>query len=98
MRMSERDLICSYIINEYGRLENDVQYDLQKIRFGSFGDHDVAHLQIMRCRFDAFRDFANNILLLLSISDKDIVDFYGEYMARIRREEGQKPLPKRFTK
>lgn len=78
MAKSIKLLLSEYIVNEYSRLESDVKEAEKEIRWGSYSSWDVAQLQLLRCRFDCFKDFANNVMILCKISEDDIVEFVNE--------------------
>lgn len=75
MAKSFKFLLSEYIVNEYARLENDVRDAERPLRWGTYCSHDVAHLQLLRCRFECFKEFANNVMILCKITDDDITDY-----------------------
>lgn len=75
MGKSMKFLLSEYIVSEYARLECDVKDAEKEIRWGHYCAHDVAHLQLVRNRFECFKDFANNVMILCKISDDDISDY-----------------------
>lgn len=88
--MSYKLLISSYIVNEYGRLETDIKEAEYAIRWGNYCSHDVAHLQLLKCKFETFKDIASNIMILCKVSESDLVD----YVAEIRKKEMLKKIDK----
>lgn len=75
MAKSFKLLLSEYIVNEYARQESDVLQAEQPIRWGKYCTYDVAHLQLLRCRFECFKEFANNLMIYCKITDDDIVDY-----------------------
>lgn len=75
MARSFKLLLSEYIVNEYGRMERDVKDAEKEIRWGNYCSHDVAHLQLLRCRFETFKEIANNIMILCKISEDDVADY-----------------------
>lgn len=75
MAKSFKLLLSEYIVNEYARQESAVLEAEQPIRWGKYCSHDVAHLQLLRCRFECFKEFANNVMIYCKITDDDIVDY-----------------------
>lgn len=80
MARSIKLLLSEYIINEYTRQELAVMDAEKYIRFGKYDSYDVANLQLLRCRFEAFKEYSNNIMALCKISEDDIVDYVNEKM------------------
>lgn len=75
MARSLKLILSEYIVNEYGRMESDVMEAEKNIRWGKYCSHDLAHLQLLLCRFETFKDIANNIMIYCKISEDDIVDY-----------------------
>lgn len=88
--VSYKTLISGYIFNEYARIEKDISEAESHIRWGDYCAHDVAHLQLLRCRFDCFKEFANNIMILCHVSDSDVVDYVSTLRKEIFKKENRK--------
>lgn len=86
-RVSSKYLIQEYILHEYARLEQDIQDIEKSIRWGSYTAHDVAHLQLLKTRFEAFKDFSNHIMILLSITDVEMKKAYEIYRKKIKNKD-----------
>lgn len=90
MAVSFKTLLSEYIVSEYARLEAAV-YDAEKnIRWGdyvhrSYCSHDVAHLQLLICRFESFKEFANHVMQLCKISEDDIVNYAASELEKDKR-------------
>ena len=78
MAKSIKFLLSEYIVNEYSRMEVAVKDAEKNIRWGQYDSHDVAQLQLLRCRFDTFREIANNMMALCKISEDDVIDYVNE--------------------
>lgn len=81
MARSIKLILSEYIVNEYARQELSVMDAEKYIRWGRYDSHDVAQLQLLRCRFDAFREFANAVMGLCKISEDDVIDYCNERLS-----------------
>ena len=90
MALSFKTLLSEYIVSEYARLEAAVLYAEKNIRWGDYVhrgycSHDVAHLQLLICRFETFKDFSNNVMQLCRISEDDIVKYASSELEKRKR-------------
>lgn len=91
MAVSFKTLLSEYIVSEYARLETAVYEAEKNIRWGdyvhrSYCSHDVAHLQLLICRFETFKDFANNVMHICKITEDDIYNYASSELDRKKGE------------
>lgn len=84
-RKSLKFLLSEYIVNEYTRLEQQVKSAESEIRWGNYSAFDVSYLQLVRCKFDCFKEFANNVMVYCKISEDDIVDYAASELEKKRK-------------
>lgn len=88
-RKTHKELLSEYFLNEYYRITQDIKAVERDICMNRYTDLDVARLQLLRTRYETFTEIVDNVMILLRISEKNIVDYASEYADKIRRKENR---------
>lgn len=67
MTQREKDLLWAWIINEQGRIENELQELRNRIRFRRIDISDNFEMALLQQRLEDFRDFALILIRLLNL-------------------------------
>ena len=67
MRMTEKELLWAYFINEEMRLENEFIELQNRVRFRHIDINDCVEMQLSLQRLDDFREFALTVIRLLNL-------------------------------
>lgn len=69
MRITEKEVLMSYIQNNLERYENDVKTLKQRLRFREIDIDDCFELALAIERLAIFQEFTRNILVILHVID-----------------------------
>lgn len=67
MRLTEKELLWAYIVNEEARLESETVELQNRIRFRHINQNDCVELMLAMQRLDDFREFALTVIRLLNL-------------------------------
>lgn len=74
MRQSEVDLLCTYIYNNYCRLESNVKTLQNNVRFRRVDVADCMELICAIQEFETFKEVTKHIRILLKLDEKGCFD------------------------
>lgn len=67
MRMTEKDLLMQYFINQEIRLEDELTELRNRIRFRRIGIEDTVEMMLTMQRLDDFKEFSRNVCAILHL-------------------------------
>lgn len=71
MRQNEKDLLASYIYNNYVRLEDQLNTLQNNIRFRKIDVVDCVELLCAKQEFETFKEVTGHIRILLKLNEKE---------------------------
>lgn len=69
VRISERELLMSYLMNQLSRYEDEERELLARIRYVKCDALDCMELMITKEKVVMFREFASNVIHILKLND-----------------------------
>ena len=71
MRLTEKELLMQYILNNHDYYENDLIQLRQRIRFRNIDVNDCVELQLAIERLACFEKFSKDIMALLNLRSSE---------------------------